>query len=291
LRKNPEAKQTKTNNTSIKDARAPITMNNQSPLIPQGSLLEQKNKGRARVKIAVFSVLIIHGIGLLALLMQGCKKEPDAAATPTPEPANTTPAFVEPSNVTTAATAPGANDPTSTTAAAPASNEPPVTAAQPPVTPSQPPVQPPVISTPGTDYKVAKGDSFSTISKKLHVPVKAITEANPGVDSTKLKIGQTLHIPAAGSATTSAPGTGTGTDAAPGSEQIYTVKSGETLSKIASNHGVSIKALRSANNLKTDKIKVGQKLKIPAKASTPAVTAAVPTPGTESAPVGAGSGR
>jgi hypothetical protein len=46
---------------------------NESPLIPQGSFLEQKNKGRARVKIAVFVVLAIHGVGLMALLMQGCK--------------------------------------------------------------------------------------------------------------------------------------------------------------------------------------------------------------------------
>ncbi len=50
-------------------------MNNQSPLVPQGSLVEQKNKGRARVKIAVFFVLGIHGIGLLALLMQGCRND------------------------------------------------------------------------------------------------------------------------------------------------------------------------------------------------------------------------
>src|SRR5437667_4370903 len=55
-------------------------MNNPSPLMPQGSLLEQKNKGRARVKIAVFFVLAIHGIGLLALLMQGCKNEKDTAS-------------------------------------------------------------------------------------------------------------------------------------------------------------------------------------------------------------------
>src|SRR6266566_5000999 len=57
-------------------------MNNQSPLLPQGSLLEQKtkNKGRARVKIAVFFVLAIHGVGLLALLMQGCKGEKEAAS-------------------------------------------------------------------------------------------------------------------------------------------------------------------------------------------------------------------
>src|SRR5882672_10742174 len=55
-------------------------MNNQSPLVPQGSLLEQKNKGRARVKIAVFFVLAIHGIGLLALLMQGCRRDEGGAA-------------------------------------------------------------------------------------------------------------------------------------------------------------------------------------------------------------------
>src|SRR5882762_9979533 len=53
-------------------------MSNLSPLLPQGSLLEQKNKGRAKVKIAVFFVLAIHGIGLLALLMQGCRKEEPA---------------------------------------------------------------------------------------------------------------------------------------------------------------------------------------------------------------------
>ena len=47
-----------------------LKMNNQNPLIPQGSALEQKNKGRARMKIAVFFVLAIHGIGLMALLMQ-----------------------------------------------------------------------------------------------------------------------------------------------------------------------------------------------------------------------------
>src|SRR5512138_2270769 len=74
----------------------------QSPLIPQGSLLEQKNKGRARVKIAVFFVLAVHGVGLLALLMQGCrqedtKKEQELAAVGT-NAAPETPTFVEPTN-------------------------------------------------------------------------------------------------------------------------------------------------------------------------------------------------
>src|SRR6266568_6282251 len=52
-----------------------IKMNNESPLAPQGSMLEQKNQGRSRVKIAVFCVLAVHVVGLLALLLQGCKRE------------------------------------------------------------------------------------------------------------------------------------------------------------------------------------------------------------------------
>src|SRR5947209_4545216 len=77
-------------------------MNNQSPLIPQGSLLDQRNKGRARVKIAVFLVLAIHGVGLMALLMQGCKREADGTAAnnvPTNDVANAVaPVFSEPTN-------------------------------------------------------------------------------------------------------------------------------------------------------------------------------------------------
>src|SRR5947207_12309006 len=72
-------------------------MNNQSPLVPQGSLLEQKNKGRARVKIAVFFVLAIHGIGLLALLMQGCRRDEGGGTAAAPTNA-VAPATFEPSN-------------------------------------------------------------------------------------------------------------------------------------------------------------------------------------------------
>src|SRR6059036_2765543 len=97
-------------------------MNNTSPLLPQGSLLEQKNKGRARVKIAVFFVLAIHGIGLMALLLQGCRKDEPVSKTdqgtttaalptldttnpPAPEP----PTGATPGGATTAALPPVAN--------------------------------------------------------------------------------------------------------------------------------------------------------------------------------------
>ncbi|HXJ76388.1 MAG TPA: LysM peptidoglycan-binding domain-containing protein, partial [Candidatus Dormibacteraeota bacterium] len=44
---------------------------------------------------------------------------------------------------------------------------------------------------------------------------------------------------------------------------VYVVKSGDTLSHIAKAHGVTTKALKSANGLDTDRIAVGTKLKIP----------------------------
>src|SRR5437016_7040157 len=67
-------------------------MNNQSPLVPQGSSLDQKNKGRARVKIAVFFVLAVHGVGLLALLLQGCHRE-DSTSQAAAQSNNAAPVF------------------------------------------------------------------------------------------------------------------------------------------------------------------------------------------------------
>jgi len=233
-------------------------MNNPSPLIPQGSVLEQKNKGRAKVKIAVFLVLAVHGVGLMALLMQGCKKEPDTSTAGSPEQATNNPApTFEQTNL-------------------------PLADANPPVvaTNSTAIVETPTIR---TDYKVAAGDTFSTLAKKFHVSIKALEDANPGVEPTKLKIGQTIHIPPAApslaATTTSTPNVA---DSANGS-QIYIVKSGDSLTKIATEFGVTVKALRSANNLTTDKIVVGQKLKLPAKATAPSTepagTAASTPPG------------
>ncbi len=238
-------------------------MNNPSPLVPQGSLPEQKSQGRARVKIAVFVVLAVHGIGLLALLMQGCKKEPEAGTPPVDQAAsNAAPAFVETTNPPVADT-----------------NPPPVTTPPPAVTEQTPPPTPPAPPAAVTEYKIVAGDTFSTIARKFHTSTRALMNANPGLEPTKLKVGQTIKIPppVAAVAPTGAT-TGPAVDTAAG-EQVYTVKSGDTLIKIATDHKTTVKALRSANNLTTDKIKVGQKLKIPAKASAPAAT---PTP---SAPV------
>ena len=43
----------------------------------------------------------------------------------------------------------------------------------------------------------------------------------------------------------------------------YTVKKGDTLAKIAKKYKTTTANLKKLNNLKTTKIKVGQKLKVP----------------------------
>jgi LysM repeat protein len=129
------------------------------------------------------------------------------------------------------------------------------------------------------------------LAKKFHVSVKALEDANPGVEATKLKIGQTIHVPAP---VVAAAGSGQVSGAADTTAgiQTYVVKSGDSLSKIASEFAVSVKALRSANNLTTDKIVVGQKLKVPAKASaTGGATDTTSTAATTSSPATAPSGK
>jgi LysM repeat protein len=143
--------------------------------------------------------------------------------------------------------------------------------------------EPVVPAATATEHKITKGESFAKLAQDYHVTVNAIKEANPGVDPTKLQIGQSVKIPAATAAATTS-------GAAPaaagnGGLQSYTVKSGDTLIKIANQFGVTVKALRTANNLTTDKIRVGQHLKIPAKAGA-RVPATIPEPGAGTAPAG-----
>ena len=114
-------------------------------------------------------------------------------------------------------------------------------------------------------------DTYSTIGKKFGVSVAALKEANPGVEPTKLQVGQKLHIPAPTKNVAASP-SGTASPDATSNGQPYTVKSGDTLNRIATEHHTSVRAIRAANNLRSDRIMVGQKLRIPAKGSNLAAT-------------------
>ena len=244
-------------------------MNNPSPLIPQGSLLEQKNQSRAKVKVAFFCVVGVHVAAILiALLAQGCKREQTPAIEPVPAPATNNEANLPPLDT---------NPPPQAavvTSNPPAQTLPPQTLLPDPVT------APP--ATGAQEYVIKKGDTFATLAPRFHVTTKAIQAANPTVNPSKLQINQKIAIPAP--TTPTAPGAASGAIATPAAastadagHQTYIVKSGDTLTKIAKEFHTTAGALRKGNSLKTDKIKVGSKLKVTAKAA-PAAPAAPAEP-------------
>jgi LysM repeat protein len=130
------------------------------------------------------------------------------------------------------------------------------------------------------EYTVVSGDSFGRIAQRNNTTVSALRKANPDVNPTKIRPGQKINVPIAdatsASATLNKTAAPTETVAANGDSRTYTVKAGDNLTKIAKREGVTVRQLTAANNLKTSQVKVGQKLKIPAKPAknTPA---AVPT--------------
>jgi LysM repeat protein len=119
----------------------------------------------------------------------------------------------------------------------------------------------PTISPSYTTYKVVSGDSLWGIATKNHTTVSAIRELNQ-LSTDVLSIGQILKIPTTGGTTTTTPTTTT----APTSTVkniTYTVVSGDSLSVIAQRYNTTVTALKTANNLTTDTIFIGQVLKIP----------------------------
>ena len=147
-----------------------------------------------------------------------------------------------------------------------------------------PVVVPPVEAAATTEYVVVKGDTLGKIAKKNGVKLKDLEDANPGIVPTRLKIGQKLTIPAATGSTTAEPSATT--DTGSGGE-VYVVKSGDTLTRIARHFGTTIKAIEAENNLTTTKIKVGQKLNIPTAAAPAPTTAPAPAVPVAPAPVSA----
>ena len=247
-------------------------MNTSNPFDSQATAQEQINKSRARLRLAIFAAFGISLVVLVPLLVQGCKRQEEAAPVdnnnPPPPIAETTnlPSDLVNTNLSLPPLAP-----LGTNVSAPVPAEPAA------------PVAVPTAAHAATEYVVVKGDSFYTIGKKNGVSVRAMQEANPGVDSSHLKIGQKLNVPSAAAHDTVV---AAGAMEAAGTSPIHIVKSGETLLKIARQYGTSVKAIKSLNNLATDKIKVGQKLKVPVKEVTPAIAPAVePAPAAAAVPV------
>lgn len=98
-------------------------------------------------------------------------------------------------------------------------------------------------------YTVKKGDSLYGIAKKFNTTVDKIKSAN-NLITNNLAIGDKLIIPSETSI-----------------ENTYTVKSGDTLYSIAKKFNVSVDMLKSANNLTSNLLSIGDVLIIPSEVS------------------------
>ncbi|MGF1765587.1 N-acetylmuramoyl-L-alanine amidase [Aliivibrio kagoshimensis] len=108
-------------------------------------------------------------------------------------------------------------------------------------------------------HSVKRGESLSIIAKKYGTSIQSIKTSNK-LKSSSLRIGQVLYITGANAVTTkpqSKPKTLPTTKMS-----THVVRKGEYLGKIAAKYGVSASSIKIWNGLKSDKVFVGQKLKV-----------------------------
>ena len=114
-------------------------------------------------------------------------------------------------------------------------------------------VRPPVKS--GDWYRVRRGDTLSKIARQFSVPVYKLKAINQ-LKSDLIWPGQKLRLK------TAAPTRSTSADDQDEEPREYTVRRGDTLSKIALRFDVGLSFLRQLNKLKSDLIRPGQKLRL-----------------------------
>ena len=98
-------------------------------------------------------------------------------------------------------------------------------------------------------YQVKKGDTLYQIAKNNNTTVDALKKLN-NLSSNTLTIGSIIKLPSYS------------TSSNPSEEDIYIVKSGDTLYQIAKNNNTTVDSLKKLNNLSSNTLTVGQTLLI-----------------------------
>ena len=131
-------------------------------------------------------------------------------------------------------------------------------------------------STSGT-YTVQEGDTLYGIARRSGMSLNTLLSINGLSQSSVIHPGQTLKLSGASNATVASPVSYKSTASSASTSGTYTVKAGDTLYRIAYNHGISLTTLLSINGLsETSTILPGQQLVVSgsAKTTTTATTSA-----------------
>lgn len=129
-------------------------------------------------------------------------------------------------------------------------------------------------------HKVKSGEYLGKIATKYRVSVNQIKKWN-NLKSNNIRVGQRLVIYRGGkgpvstaSSSSSTASKGSTTAASNGSSgssaSYHTVRSGDTLSGIATKYGTTVSRIKELNGLTSNNIKVGQRLKVKASSSSSA---------------------
>jgi len=111
----------------------------------------------------------------------------------------------------------------------------------------------------GRVHEVQRGESLWSISRAYGIPFTQLLEVNQMTRDTQLRIGQEIVLPTGAALEPQR----TDPSPTPATGARYTVARGDTLSHIAQRHGTSVAAIRQANQLRSDTIRIGQELVIP----------------------------
>ena len=106
-----------------------------------------------------------------------------------------------------------------------------------------------------TIYTIRAGDTFYRLAQRYQVGLEELLAANPGLDPDDLRVGQQICVPERDTGPM---------PQCPAGWTLYTIRSGDTLYRIALDRGTTVRELLDANpGVDPNALRVGQRICVP----------------------------